>query len=156
VNEARSLQERYALRSTCFGCGPANEKGLRIRSFEQADGSVVTRFRARGEHEAFAGYLNGGIAGTLADCTMNWAATYALMRAKGLDAAPPTVTLEYGLRFQRPIPTAGEVTVTARAVELGGDRASVEATIDAGGRTFATARGVFVAVKRGHPAYHRW
>ncbi|MDE3112685.1 MAG: PaaI family thioesterase [Chloroflexota bacterium] len=151
-----SLQERYAPRSTCFGCGPANEKGLRIRSFPREDGSVGVRFRARTEHEAFAGYLNGGIAGTLADCSMNWAATYALMRAKGLDRALPTVTLAYELRFQRPIPTAGEIELTSRVVDLGEDRATVEATIDAGGRTCATARGTFVAVKEGHPAYHRW
>ena len=26
-----SVQERYAPQSICFGCGPANDKGLRIR-----------------------------------------------------------------------------------------------------------------------------
>ena len=28
-----SLQELYAPGSACFGCGPANEKGLHVRSF---------------------------------------------------------------------------------------------------------------------------
>ncbi|MDQ3744886.1 MAG: PaaI family thioesterase, partial [Acidobacteriota bacterium] len=37
----KSLQERYAPRSACFGCGPANEKGLRIRSFPAAEGEEV-------------------------------------------------------------------------------------------------------------------
>jgi len=32
----------------------------------------------------------------------------------------------------------------------------VEATIEAAGRVTATCRGVFVAVKEGHPAFHRW
>jgi hypothetical protein len=32
----------------------------------------------------------------------------------------------------------------------------VEATVEAGGKTTATCRGVFVAVKEGHPAFHRW
>ncbi|MDE3101602.1 MAG: PaaI family thioesterase [Chloroflexota bacterium] len=151
-----SLQERYAPRSTCFGCGPANAGGLRIRSFPREDGSLVLRFRARPEQEGYPGHLNGGIAGTLVDCHMNWTATYHLMRAKGLDSPPCTVTAGYEIRFQRPIPTAGEIEVTARVVEGGEDRATVEATIDAGGRTCATARGTFVAVKEGHPAYHRW
>jgi len=153
---ARSLQERLAPRSTCFGCGPANEQGLRIRSFPQPDGSVLVRFRARPGHEAFAGFLSGGIAGTLADCGMNWAAIDALMRKNLLDAAPSTVTLEYSLSFRRPIPTGGEIELLARAVEVSADRAVVEATIRASDRDCATARGTFVIVKEGHPAFGRW
>jgi hypothetical protein len=37
-----------------------------------------------------------------------------------------------------------------------GDRAVVEASIEANGKVTATCRGLFVAVKEGHPAYHRW
>ena len=33
----KSLQERYAPHSICFGCGPANEKGLRIRSLPEGE-----------------------------------------------------------------------------------------------------------------------
>src|SRR5512143_4019830 len=40
-----SLQERYAPRSICYGCGPANAKGFRIRSFPAGD-EVVTEWRA--------------------------------------------------------------------------------------------------------------
>ena len=117
---------------------------------------MIVRFRARPEHEAFAGYLSGGIAGTLADCGMNWAAIDALMKRNGLSAAPPTVTLEYSLSFRRPIPTDGDVELVARATEVGTDRATVEATMRAAGRDCATARGTFVVVKEGHPAFERW
>jgi hypothetical protein len=41
-------------------------------------------------------------------------------------------------------------------VESTADRATVEADMEAGGKTTATCRGVFVAVREGHPAYHRW
>ena len=44
----------------------------------------------------------------------------------------------------------------ARVVESDDDRATVEATLTAGGEVTATCRGTFVAVKPGHPAYHRW
>lgn len=117
---------------------------------------MLVRFRARPEHEAFAGYLSGGIAGTLADCGMNWAAVDALMRRNGLGAAPATVTLEYSLSFRRPIPTAGVIELVARASDVSADRAGVEASIHAGGRDCATARGTFVVVKEGHPAFGRW
>jgi acetolactate synthase-1/2/3 large subunit len=43
-----SLQERYAPRSTCYGCGPANMRGLHIRSFESGD-EVVAEWRAEQE-----------------------------------------------------------------------------------------------------------
>ena len=35
-------------------------------------------------------------------------------------------------------------------------RAKVEATLEAGGQVTATCLGTFVAVKEGHPAFHRW
>jgi hypothetical protein len=41
-------------------------------------------------------------------------------------------------------------------VDSSPDRATVEATVEADGRTTATCRGVFVAVKEDHPAFHRW
>jgi hypothetical protein len=48
------------------------------------------------------------------------------------------------------------VRLRARVVDSGADRATVEATVEAGGKTTATCRGVFVAVGEGHPAFHRW
>jgi acyl-coenzyme A thioesterase PaaI-like protein len=48
------------------------------------------------------------------------------------------------------------VVLRARVVESQGDRALVEGTLEAGGKITATCRGTFVAVKPGHPAYHRW
>lgn len=153
--EELSLQERFAPRLVCFGCGPANPAGLRLRSFPRADGAGAT-FHAAPHHEAFPGMLNGGIAGTIFDCHMLWTGAWALMRARGLAAPPPMVTAEYSVRFRRPIPTAGAIELSARAVDLADDRATVEASLVAGGVERATARGVFVAVKEGHPAFHRW
>ena len=49
-----------------------------------------------------------------------------------------------------------ELMLRAKAVDIQGDRATVEATITAEGKVTATCRGTFVAVKPGHPAYHRW
>ncbi len=153
----QSLQERYAPRSACFGCGPANERGLRIRSFPaEAGGGYVCDWRPEPHHEAFPGMLNGGIAGALLDCHSNWAAAHHLMLAGGLEHAPCTVTADYSVKLLRPTPTDSALRVTARVVESTGDRAVVESSIEAGGKTTATCRGTFVAVKPGHPAYHRW
>lgn len=155
------LQETYAAKSICFGCGPANSKGLRIRSVAPEDpanmtGPVVADWKPEPHHEAFPGMLNGGIIGALLDCHSNWTAAWHLMKKAGEEQPPCTVTAEYAIRLLRPTPTSGPVHLEARVVDSTADRATIEATLTAGGKVCATCRGVFVAVKPGHPAYHRW
>jgi acyl-coenzyme A thioesterase PaaI-like protein len=152
----RSLQERYAPNGRCFGCGPANARGLRIESHRAADGSVVATWSPRPEHEAWDGIVNGGIIGTLIDCHSNWTAIAALMARDGLDAAPSTVTAELAVRFRRPTPSNAPIRLVARAVELDGDRVTVEATVSSGDVVTATGRATFVRVGPDHPAYGRW
>ncbi len=165
--DGRSLQERYAPEGRCFGCGPANERGLRIRSFEADDGTVVAEWQPRPEHEAFEGFVNGGIIGTLIDCHSNWTAIAAMLAARSPDAAPDadpdhgdvapsTVTADLAIRFRRPTPSNHPVRLVGRVVELSGDRATVETTIESDGVVTATGRATFVAVGPGHPAFGRW
>jgi acyl-coenzyme A thioesterase PaaI-like protein len=154
MNE-KSIQEEYAPHNTCFGCGPSNSKGLRIRSFAQGD-EVVAEWQPEPYHEAFPGMLNGGIIGTLLDCHSNWAAAWHLMQRNHASTPPCTVTADYSIKLLRPTPTSAPVKLVARVVESTDDRAVVEAELIAGGKVCATCRGTFVAVKPGHPAYHRW
>ncbi len=151
---ARSLQETYAPKSVCFGCGPANPDGLHIRSVVQR-GEVVADWEPRAYHHAFDEILNGGIIATLLDCHSNWTAAEFLMREMGLKSPPPTVTSELQVKFLQPT-QIGPVHLSARAVERHEGRAIVEAELAAKGRRTATFRGTFVAVSKGHPAYHRW
>jgi acyl-coenzyme A thioesterase PaaI-like protein len=153
-----SLQERYAPHTICFGCGPSNPDGLHVQSFPANDGSaeIVADWTPGPNHEAFPGVLNGGIIGTLMDCHSNWTAAYGLMRRRGTDKPPTTVTADYAIRLLRPTPTDGPVRLHAKVVEMTDDRATVEATMEAGGEVTATCRGTFVAVGPGHPAYDRW
>jgi acyl-coenzyme A thioesterase PaaI-like protein len=155
MQESRSLQEKYAPNSTCWGCGPANPEGLHIRSFAK-NGEVVAEWKPQKKYEAFAGALNGGVIGTLLDCHCNWTATYHLMKRAKADRPPCTVTAEYAVKFLRPASTSDSVFLSAKIVDLTNDRAAVEGTLSAGGKVCATCRGVFVAVREGHPAYHRW
>lgn len=151
----QSLQEKYAPHNACFGCGPANERGLRIRSFVRGD-EAVAHWTPESYHEAFPGVLNGGIIGSLFDCHMNWTAAWHLMQRTGADRPPCTVTADYSVKLLRPTPTDEAIELKARVVESTDDRAVVEAELIAKGKVCATCRGTFVAVKPGHPAYHRW
>jgi acyl-coenzyme A thioesterase PaaI-like protein len=125
----KSLQDTYAPQNRCFGCGPANEKGLRIKSFVEGD-EFVAEWLPEPHHLAFEGILNGGICAALLDCHSNWAAAHHLMKRSGADVPPSTVSTD--------------------------DRAVVDATLEARGKVTATCRGTFVAVQEGHPAFHRW
>ena len=152
---SEALQDRYAPENRCFGCGPANEKGLRIKSVVAGD-ELVCDWTPEPHHEAYENMLNGGICGALLDCHSNWTAAWHLMSAGGLDAPPCTVTAEFHVKLRRPTPTDGPVHLVARVVESTDTSAVVEARLEARGEVTATCRGVFVAVKEGHPAYHRW
>ena len=63
---------------------------------------------------------------------------------------------EYSIKLRRPCPSSGPVFLRAKVVDSNQSRAVVEATLEAGDQVCANCRGIFVAVKPGHPAYHRW
>jgi acyl-coenzyme A thioesterase PaaI-like protein len=149
-----SLQDRYAPNNRCFGCGPANDRGLRIKSYVQGD-EVVAEFVPEPHHQAFEGMVNGGIIGALLDCHSNWTAAHALMKQRGIDVPPCTVTAEFHVKLLSVTPLT-RLSLRARPTEVGTSRVVVDAELSAGGKVTATCHGIFVAVKEGHPAYHRW
>ena len=155
MSNQKSLQETYSPNSICFGCGPANEKGLRINSFSDGD-EVVAEWHAEAHHQAFPGMLNGGIIGALLDCHSNWTAAYFLMKRDGKSEPDCTVTADFHVKLLRPTPSDSPIRLRAKVVESRDDRATVEAELIANDKVCATCRGTFVAVKEGHPAYHRW
>ena len=150
-----SLQDQYALKSICFGCGPANAQGLQIKSFVKGD-VVVATFTAQPFMQAFPGVLNGGIIGTLLDCHANWTAAWAIMNKLGLNQTPCTVTAEYSVKLKRPTPIDKPIELIARAIDVKDDRATIEAELIVDGKVCDTCTGLFVAVKEGHPAFYRW
>lgn len=153
-----SVQERYAPANACFGCGPANEKGLRIRSFKGPgeDDELLCEFTPQPHHLAFPNVLNGGILGTIFDCHCNWTASVHLMRRDGLERPPCTVTAEFTVRMKRPTPLDAVILLSARPVSSEKNRVLVEATATSRGEVTASCTGTFVAVREDHPAHHRW
>ncbi len=157
--EEKSLQEKYAPNSICFGCGPANPQGLQIQSMLSGD-TLVCTWQPSGHHQAFTGMLNGGIIGSLLDCHSNWAAAWHLMKKNKWEKPRCTVTAKYSVTLLRPTPSNREVYLIAKVVESKEDRAVVEASLLSNAKEcakeYAKCLGTFVAVQPGHPAYHRW
>ena len=102
-----SLQERYFPQLTCFGCGAANERGLKLKSYVHPDGIVHAEFTPWPEHDNGSGYLNGGIIATLLDCHSAAAVTNVAFE-NGWRPLPgaevPFVTSGLDVRYLRPAP----------------------------------------------------
>ncbi len=150
-----NLQDKFAPNGVCFGCGPKNRHGLRLKSVPFGD-AVVAVWKPRPEHVSFEKFGSGGIISVLMDCHGNWAATYALMKARRLPTPPGTVTAEYTVKFLKPSPIDKKWELSAWATNIDGDRVSVTGELKVGGEVTATMNGLFVAVKENHPAFHRW
>ena len=114
MNNGISLQERFFPEMTCFGCGPANPKGLRLRSFA-AEAGTVADFVPWPEHDNGLGFLTGGIICTVLDCH---SATPMLLEAQRLGLTSggvplPFVTSGLTVRYLRPTPLAGSTRLRA-------------------------------------------
>ncbi|MEZ5332426.1 MAG: PaaI family thioesterase [Thermoanaerobaculia bacterium] len=119
----RALQDTIWPESRCWGCGPANTDGLRIKSRWEGD-RCLCRFQARPEHAAGPPHVvNGGVLATVVDCHSVWTAIAALYRSEGreMGSDPPIwgVTGEMTLRYLRPTPLAEPIELRARPLEIG-------------------------------------
>lgn len=110
-----SIQERLYPDLPCFGCGPGNIKGLRLRSFP-ADGYVTAAFTPWPEHDNGLGFLNGGIISTVLDCH-SAAAVMLEAERQGWDPLPGAdltyVTAGLDVRYLRPAPLHDAVELSA-------------------------------------------
>ena len=136
-----SIQELLFPDLACFGCGPSNAKGLRLRSFPATD-SVVARFEPWPEHDNGLGFLNGGIISTVLDCHSAAAVLWEADR-QGWTAAPgaalPYVTAGLDVRFLRPSPLHEVVDLTAHVVDASEAEIRCEVALVWQGRTRAAA-----------------
>lgn len=155
MDHSKSLQDRYAPNSICFGCGPKNPKGLHIKTMPSGE-ALVADWEPEPHHAAFSDFASGGIISVLLDCLGNWTATYSLMNSRGLKTPPGTVTAEYTVRFLSPTPMSSKWHLRAWPTKIVGDKVYVAGEVEANGRKTATMTGLFVAVKEDHPAFHRW
>ncbi len=139
-----SIQDRYFSGMTCFGCGPANARGLQLKSFDGADGEVFATFLPWPEHDNGLGYLNGGIISTLLDCH-SAAAMVVESAARGLpaDGTLHYVTAQLDVRYLRPAPLTESVQLRAQVVDASDEALQIDAQLWWEDKPRATARAVW-------------
>jgi acyl-coenzyme A thioesterase PaaI-like protein len=124
-DERLSIQEMLNPQGMCFGCGPANPIGLRLRSFVEGD-DVVARVHLSPDHQNGYGIANGGIVATLLDCHTG---AVLISELNGYDwlQHPPFLTYHLDVSLKRPTPVDTPITLHGRLAE----RKSVELLVDA-------------------------
>jgi uncharacterized protein (TIGR00369 family) len=89
----------------CFGCGGANERGMKLAFEADEEGQrIVGRFELGAEYQGGAGFLHGGIIALLMDEAMG-----KLCRFRGVRA----VTAELKVEFRRPIGMGESIRIEA-------------------------------------------
>lgn len=134
----------------CFGCGPHNEHGLRIKSYWDGEESVCTflpePFHTAGPPQ----FLNGGITATIVDChcvcTAIAHAYRTERRAIGSNPHIWCVTASLDVRYLRPVPIDGPVDLRAKILESDGRKTKVGCNVFSKGGECARAEVVAIRV----------
>jgi uncharacterized protein (TIGR00369 family) len=123
----------------CFGCGPANQTGLRLEFLLAGEGSVVSFPVVTSAFEGHPGYLHGGMIATLLDEAMSKA-----VRALGSTSMTRNMEIDY----LRPVPSETPLRLEGRVVRNEPRKHWTEARIlDDKGRVLAEAKGLFIEVQ---------
>ncbi len=146
-----ALQDVWA-ESTCYGCGPANTRGLHIKSYwDAATNEAHCTFTAQPYHNAgFPNVLYGGLLASLCDCHSVWTAiahTYIVEgRPHGSLPAISYVTGNLNVSFLAPTPLLQPIVLRAKVEELSGRKAIVVCGVYAQATKTAEARVIAVRV----------
>jgi len=103
-HEIRSAQNVSRM---CLVCGVDNETGLKARFFVLDNGELAGVFDPREEHQGYPGRVHGGVVAAILDETIGRAINVAETETWG-------VTVEFTVRFRRPVPLDREVKAVGR------------------------------------------
>lgn len=135
----------------CFGCGPGNELGLRIKSYWQGDDKTTCTFVPQPHHSAGpVHYLNGGIIATVIDCHTICTAIADGYRQAGREVGSGDkiwyATGKLDVSYRAPAVIDKPVIVEATIVERSERKTLLHCELTSDGRLCATADVVAVRV----------
>ena len=147
-----ALQDTWA-HGTCFGCGPANPIGLRIKSYWSEDeNAVVATFHPKPDYNAGAeNVMYGGLIASLIDCHSIWTAIAYASREGGqyVGESPAIwyVTGELSVRYLKPTPLDQPIFLKAWVEKHEGRKAYVVCELGIEGKITAKANVIAIRVE---------
>ncbi|MBM4154918.1 MAG: PaaI family thioesterase [Lentisphaerae bacterium] len=127
---------------TCYVCGVENPGGFRLAMRVEADGTVAGDYTPPPEDNGYRGIVHGGIAMTLMDEVMTWAAILGTKRL--------CVAAEMTTRFRRPMPVGVAYRFSGRVTRATARLVLAEASVTGpDGAPVATAEGKYMPMPEG-------
>ena len=127
---------------SCFVCGEENPNGLQLKSWREGE-LVVTEYTTRDVDRGWKHIVHGGIAMTLLDEVMTWAAI--------LEAGAACVAAELTTRLRQPITVGERLRIEGQTA---GGKARLILTegriLNADGAVVATATGKYLPMPSEH------
>ena len=123
----------------CFGCGGANEFGMKLAfELDEDEKRCSGRFVLGARYGGGAGFAHGGVIAILLDEAMGKISKLTDERA---------VTAELNIEYRKPVPVDSEIAVSGwQEDEKGRNRFRVGEIHDAQGNLLARGRGRFVVI----------
>jgi uncharacterized protein (TIGR00369 family) len=123
-------------KNPCFGCGPQNPVGLKLR-FEETENEVLTKWDPIGYFQGYHNVVHGGIVATLLDEVAAWFVQVKLGTAG--------VTSELHVKYLLPVHLSkGIITVVATLMDREDRRAKLKCQLrDGESRLCAEAEVIF-------------
>ncbi len=151
----RSIQDAYGEKyQHCWGCGPKNTDGMHLKSYPVEDGEkCICKVTPLKQYTGgVPENLFGGMIAMIFDCHGTASAAFFAYKSKGLELTEDTVIKRYitarlEVDYKKPVPMETEVTVTAKAEEIGERKVIVVMEMEADGVLRAQAKMVAVAAR---------
>ena len=123
----------------CFGCGGANDSGMKLTfELDQDERRATGKFVLGSRYAGGAGFVHGGVIAILLDEAMGKISKLTDERA---------VTAEMNIEYRKPVPVDAEIIVAGwQEDEKGRSRFRIAEIHDAQGNLLARGRGRFVVV----------
>jgi uncharacterized protein (TIGR00369 family) len=123
----------------CVVCGTKNELGLHAHFYELENKEMLAVFTPKAEHQSYPGRMHGGMLTAILD--------EAIGRAISMyyESMVWGVTLEFNIKFKKPVPLDSEIRVRCRITENEGRifKGSGEVLL-ADGRVAVEGAGVYM------------
>ena len=132
--------------NVCFGCGPDNPQGLRIKSYWEGPETAVCTYQPQPHQTAGSPhYLNGGVIATLIDCHSVCLAVANAYRQDGEDPSATSwfVTASLSVNYLRPTPVDAPLKLKAKILDVEGNKTRLRCSVFSDGHE--TAVGEVVA-----------
>lgn len=151
MSEDRAFQDQGST-TVCYGCGPANLQGLRLKSRWDGEEAVCT-WTAQPHHCGGArNVVNGGVIATLLDChSLNLAIARAYRdEQRPIGSAPRVffVTASMNVNYRRPTPLGKPLDLRASVRKVEGRKTFLRCTLSCERELCADADVLAVRIHR--------